>query len=418
MQLSIGMKYLFPSKLNSNLMKDAWQDFEERICWRLFFAFGNNSPEKELFDPDYEVSHKRKKNPPRMPGYIELGLLQSRVFVFESLHKGVKEVETPFKSLILSPRLISQFLEDNELVVTSTDKNLGIAVSKRTWIEMKSLELLCDTNNYREIHYLTMMQEVNCKCTKAELIATKAESSVPNGKQIGEFLRHLVTENGKPHILPKFYGILKIHKKPVKMRPIIPCHSAVQNPAAKYVDKNLRPLILEAPTIIHGTKDLAIKLSKLNINTNPKYFIITGDVVAFYPNIPITEYMTIILHMYEEFIGTIGINPATISTLKERRKFSLILLFAECLHLGNTKLICTYMGKYYLQLKGLAMGVASSPSIANLYGWFYEGQCGILNDPNIIFYGHYIDDCIAIVYADNEDQALLAVQKLNRTVYY
>ena len=33
MQLSIGMKYIFPSKLNSKLMKDAWQDFEERIRW-------------------------------------------------------------------------------------------------------------------------------------------------------------------------------------------------------------------------------------------------------------------------------------------------------------------------------------------------------------------------------------------------
>ena len=196
------------------------------------------------------------------------------------------------------------------------------------------------------------------------------------------------------------------------MRPIIPCHSAVQIPATKYVDKCLRPLVEEAPTIIHGSKDLAIKLSKLSINYNRKYYIITGDVVAFYPSIPIEECMTIILHLYEEFIGTVDINPATISTLEQRRKFSEILLFAECLHLGNTKLICTYMGKYYLQLKGLAMGVASSPSIANLYGWFFERQCNILNDPNIIFYGHYIDDCLAIVYADNEDQALMTLQKL------
>ena len=79
------------------------------------------------------------------------------------------------------------------------------------------------------------------------------------------------------------------------------------------------------PTIIHGTKDLAMKQSKLSINYNCNYYIITGDVVAFYPSIPTEECMNIILYLYEEFIRTAGINPTTISTLEQRRKFSEIL---------------------------------------------------------------------------------------------
>ena len=66
------------------------------------------------------------------------------------------------------------------------------------------------------------------------------------------------------------------------MRPIIPCHSAVQNPAAKYISKMLKPIIKLVPSIIHGTKDLAIKLSKIQLIPNRKFYFITRDIVAYY----------------------------------------------------------------------------------------------------------------------------------------
>ena len=58
------------------------------------------------------------------------------------------------------------------------------------------------------------------------------------------------------------------------------------------------------------------------------------------------------------------------------------------------------------------MGVSSSPTLANLFGWFFERECKILEHPNIIFYGRYIDDCLAIVYADSEVEALSIVNKV------
>ena len=235
--------------------------------------------EIDLFDPDFEVPHVREKKPPQLPGYLEHGLLKGKVFIRSTILIVPDDEKDDFKVLIPSPRTVASFLQENDLVVTSTDKNLGIAVSKCSWLEEKCLDLLADKNNYSEIHYLVMKQEMDHKCTKAEELAIKAENILPNSKQIGKFLRHLVTEVDKAHKLPIFYGIPKIYKKPTKMRPIIPCHSAVQNPAAKYVDKCLRPIVQSAPSIIHGSKDLAIKLSKLNINIKRKYFIITGDIV-------------------------------------------------------------------------------------------------------------------------------------------
>ena len=335
-----------------------------------------------------------------------------KVFVQEVILNVPDQAEDPFKLLIPSPKACSAFLNDNDLVVTATDKNLGIAVSKQTWLNKKWLDLLLDKNNYTQIHYMVMKQEMDRKCTKAEMLAIKAENILPNGKQIGKFSWHLITENDKLHRLPHFYGIPKIHKKPVKMRPIIPCHSTVHNPATKYVDKCLRLIVQSAVSIIHASKDLVIKLSKLNIDTRRRYYIITGDVVAFYPNIPIQECIDITLELYEEYIRALGNLVDNIHSINDVNKYKQLLSFTECLHLGNTKLIFQYNEKFYLQKRGLAIGISSSPTLANLLGWYYERKVNILNHPNIIFYGRYIDDCLTIVHAASEEDALHIVSKV------
>ena len=52
------------------------------------------------------------------------------------------------------------------------------------------------------------------------------------------------------------------------------------------------------------------------------------------------------------------------------------------------------------------MGVADSPNLANLYGWYFEHKLQIHNHPLIPFYGHYIDKICAIVYASTREKAL------------
>ena len=60
------------------------------------------------------------------------------------------------------------------------------------------------------------------------------------------------------------------------------------------------------------------------------------------------------------------------------------------------------------------MGVADSPDLANLYGWFCERRDNVLSHPSIAFYGRYIDDCIGIVYATTEQEALHIMQSTVR----
>jgi hypothetical protein len=167
------------------------------------------------------------------------------------------EGKDTYKLFSPKPHQIREFLARNKYVVTNTDKNLGIMVSERTWLIEKCLELLNDNNNYTFIDPLIAITKLDKKCTEMEVIALLAEAHLLNGKQIGNFLWSLITKPKDRHNVPLFYGIPKIHKEPIKMRPIIPCHSAVQNPAAKCVSKMLKQIIQSVPSIIHGTKDIA-----------------------------------------------------------------------------------------------------------------------------------------------------------------
>jgi hypothetical protein len=397
LDLSVGMRYMFHSPRNTALIKAAWNDFVERLRWRLLFTFDTTDSIKS-YDPDYEVPHVRKGKPPRLPQYLEHGILMGRNFVYKTISNIPEEESGQInKSLKPNRSKVEEFLISNDYVVTMTDKNLGIAVSERTWLDDKCLELLNDRANYTPLNPLIAQQICDKQCTEMELIALKAEPLLSDsGNQLGKFFRHRITVKGDQHVIPAFYGIPKIHKEPVKMRPIIPCHSAIQNPAAKYISKKLKPLIEAAPTILKGTKDLAQKLSKVNLDTNRQWFLVSGDVVAFYPNIPLEECLDITAELYEEYVG-----KAT--TSEELREMEVFLL---CLRTGNQNLITRYKDLVYKQRNGLAMGVADSPDLANLFGWFFERQVKILDHPLVPFYGRFIDDIFGIVYASSEVEAV------------
>jgi hypothetical protein len=397
--LSVGLKYMFPTQQNTNLIYKSYKDFVRRIRWRIHFGFTNG--EESVYDPDYDVRKPSSKQAPLLPLYIELGLKAGERFVYNTIANiPPTKVKENFDAFTPDIRRLKEFMTSSNYIVTMTDKNLGLAVSEREWIIEKSLTLLSNVVDYRELSLTEADVILQAKCTSMNELADMADLYIDLYEgSVSEFMRSKVTAPilGVAHHIPVFYSIPKIHKTPVKGRPIIPCHSAIMNPAAKYVSKRLKPLIKAAPTIIHGTKDLAIKLSKLNINTHRRWYIVTGDVVAYYPNVPLDACLDIVYNAYKVWFD--------INDDREFYRDRHLWFFKEALRIGNTQLITQFQDKTYEQLRGLAMGVADSPDLANLYGCHFEEKSNVLDDQKIAFYGRYIDDCLALVYATDEISA-------------
>jgi hypothetical protein len=108
------------------------------------------------------------------------------------------------------------------------------------------------------------------------------------------------------------------------------------------------------PTILHGTKDLVIKLSKLQLQHGHKFYIAMGNIVGYSPSIPIDKCIDITCELYMQHYHK-GETPTTKQALHEAD------IFMKSLHEGNKELILQYNDKLYSQTRGLAMGVADSP---------------------------------------------------------
>ena len=405
--LSLGLKYMFFTPPNKNLILQAWNEFQQRLRWRIYFLFkeGVNKP----YDPDYGVKRKNNKTPPTLPQFMELGLVMGRRYVLSTVSsipdKKLQEIQKkPFSP---NGNKILRFLKDNNYVVTMTDKNLGLAVSERDWLIRNELKLLQDVRNYKELSLLEANVIMKDKGKRMLALSDMVDEHIPLSElKLGEFFKSLVTDTDI--IYPQFHGLPKIHKSPTGFRPIIPCHSVNFNPAAKFVSKELKPLIKAANSVIHGTKDLFTRLSQLRIDPKRKFFFVTGDVVAFYPNVPLNSCIDIITNMYETWLFNTSVEAAT-PLLEPNSLYNneiKLKIFKSAIEIGNTQLITQHGEKYYLQLNGLAMGVADAPDLANLYGCHFETLCDILHHPQVAFYGRYIDDCFSIVYAESSDEAL------------
>src|SRR6202044_2167361 len=357
------------------------------------------------------VKAKKNKAPPKLPQWMEIGLVMGRRYVYSTVSSIPDETLKEIKKNPFSPNSdkILRFLKDNNYVITMTDKNLGLAVSERDWIIRNELKLLEDKRNYKELSKIEAdLIMIDKGRQMIELSNTVLDHLGLAELGVDNYFKSLVPEAGEPIIYPSFHGLPKIHKKPTGFRPIIPCHSVCFNPAAKFVSKKLKPLILAAPSIIHGTKDLFMRLSQLRIDPKRKLFFVTGDVVAFYPNIPLDSCIDIITDMYEQWLfdHSVHSNVPLLEPNSLENNSVKLKVFKRAIEIGNTQLITLHEEKYYQQLNGLAMGVADSPDLANLYGYHFEKRCGILHHPQVAFYGRYIDDCIAFVHAESAAEAL------------
>jgi hypothetical protein len=150
-------------------------------------------------------------------------------------------------------------------------------------------------------------------------------------------------------------------------------------------------MLAERPFLLRSSKDLAQKLATLRVLRNKKIWLVSGDIVAFYPTVPTDRCIEIVKEWWLTFVGD------SKSTAEKH-------IFLRCLRFALQDLICDFMDETYLQVRGLAMGVACSPDLANLYAAYFEEK--VLPNERFLFFGRFIDDVLGVVVADSEQEAL------------
>ena len=151
---------------------------------------------------------------------------------------------------------------------------------------------------------------------------------------------------------PKFYGLSKINKRDIFIRPIISSRGFTTYEVAKKLARLLRPLVGISPHHIENTIDFVQQIQWIQLHQGE--CITSYDISACFRFVPIDPSNTIIrrkLELDQEF------HLRTSKTVEH-----IISLLVFCLKTTYFQ----FQGRFFEPLQGAAMGSPISPIVANL----------------------------------------------------
>ena len=159
---------------------------------------------------------------------------------------------------------------------------------------------------------------------------------------------------------PKFYGLLKIHKKNIPLRPIVSSIGSVSYGVAKELARIIKPLMGSSQHHVYNSKQFADEIKKIKLEEGE--CITSYDVTALFTSIPVPSALDIIRRKLEK--------DADLSTRTSMTADNTLQLLGFCLN--NTYFVLQEV--FYEQTKGAAMGSPISPIVANISMEAFENR--------------------------------------------
>ena len=214
----------------------------------------------------------------------------------------------------------------------------------------KKAEELLNTRTYKKI------SEDPTKKQKNKLISILKNIKAEGGLNEETYNRLYPTAA----VPSKFYGLPKIHKPGIPLRPIVSSIGPATYNTAKELAKILKPLVGMSAHHVQNTRDFVEQIKDIRLKQGE--CIMSYDVTALFTSVPIQPVLNIIKQRL-----------ANDHDLHKRTTMStshIIHLLEFCL--GSTSFV--YQGQFYQQLEGKAMGSPLSPIVANIFMKQFEEE--------------------------------------------
>ena len=274
---------------------------------------------------------------------------------------------------------MSRLNKYKDIRIMKSDKGNAVVVMNSEEYKLKMNTLLADENTYRLINRGIDISkwQLNFNTTLKKIIFD-IDKDIYNS-----------CLSPKLPIMPHLYGLPKIHKDGIPMRPIVASLRSPANNLAKWLTKVLSPLVgLVSEAHLKHSSDFLDSLKDINDNFNS---IVSFDVVSLFTNIPLEKVLDFIRKKGEEEIYNFVIPVGKICEL-----------IKHCV----TDSYFSFNDKIYKQTFGVAMGSSLSPILANLYMEFFEVSLlpSInVNGIKVVLWKRYVDDIFALLRLTEEN---------------
>jgi hypothetical protein len=294
----------------------------------------------------------------------------------------------PSKSECRKLTKLLKILEDEQVIAVPSDKNLGLCLVTAEWYYDAAWKLLIHPSYVEdEPDHIALWTALEAILLTSEHLLTSQQFKWLQAPVDSQVLK-----------IPVLKVLPKIHKSPVSARPIVPTFDTLLANASAWVDFRIQPLLKSFPWILPDTKTFCRDILNVRIPIQKEIWLVSGGVVAMYPNIPIEDGICIIVDM-------LGVSPMKFDTLEEAAELSINSLDELTVLLLRWVLKYNYVsfgGKTFRQVIGTAMGTALAPSYANLF--LAAPEVSALNESkdSLLYYGRFIDDVFSIIVGDHK----------------
>ena len=205
-------------------------------------------------------------------------------------------------------------------------------------------------------------------------------------------------------VIPKFYGLPKVHKENTPLRPIVSSIGSVTYGVAKELSRIIKPLVGSTEHHVNNSKEFIEEVKKIKLEEGE--CITSYDVSALFTSVPIPSALDIINNKLQQ--------DAELHNRTNMTTPNIIELLDFCLH--NTNF--TFQGVFYQQTKGAAMGSPVSPIVANIFMEAFESRAlsTALHTPK--FWRWYVDDTCVIQDQAHKEEFLHHINSVDNATQF
>ena len=307
----------------------------------------------------------------------------------QAVNGVLQQAKTPRPNMSFQQRRTIQDLKrDETIVILPADKGRATVVMNSEDYTSKMEEILND-DKYRPLRRDPTLT-IEKKVTKSLKLLHS------DGHISDKLLDQLTPRYSDP---PQMYGLPKVHKENIPMRPIVSTIGSPTYRLAKELARILTPLTGKNSYAVKNSAQFVTSLQ--NVRISPDDQLVSFDVVSLFTQVPIDHALKVVeKRLFDD------------QTITERTTIpvqQLVQLTELCLR--STYFKC--LNKFYEQTDGAAMGSPLSPINANLFMEHLEEEA-IQSAPfQPAVWTCYVDDTL-VIWQHGEEELARFHQHLNQ----
>lgn len=184
------------------------------------------------------------------------------------------------------------------------------------------------------------------------------------------------------------YGLPKVHKNNVPVRPILSMTGSAQHKLAKWLNTVLEPVrLLYSKHCLRDSFSFVQQIQSFDHQSKP-VFLSSFDISSLFTNIPLVETIDICA---DALYGDDLLDPPPFPRD----------IFIELMKLATCSVEFSFNNVMYRQIDGVAMGSPLGPTLANIFVGFNESKLPS-RSVTPLMYQRYVDDIFAIFETEHD----------------